>query len=94
MSLSRKQKIKDTKGADISTGATVEIQVSVDLHIQVRFVQQNCDYLHVTRANDDGKESEAHQIYPCIGCKNVYEDKVCVVQHIVQNVGFFSLPQL
>ena len=51
--------------------------------------RQNCDYRHVTRAYDDGKESEAHKMYPCIGCRNVYEDKVFVMQHIVQNVGFF-----
>ena len=51
--------------------------------------RHNCDYLHVTHAVDDGKDNEAHKTYPCIGCKNVYEDKVCVVQHIVHNVGFF-----
>ena len=51
--------------------------------------RQNCDYLHVTHAGDDRKQIEAHKIYPCAGCRNVYDDKSYVVQNIVQNVGFY-----
>ena len=39
MTQSRKQGIKATKNVDISTGATVEIKVSVYLYIRVKFVQ-------------------------------------------------------
>ena len=51
--------------------------------------RQDCDFLHVTFAVDDGKQVEAHKSYPCMGCKNIYEDKVCVVQHTAQNKAFF-----
>ena len=51
--------------------------------------RQDCDFLHVTLAGDDGEQREAHKLYPCMGCKNVYDDKVCVVQHIAKNRAFF-----
>ena len=51
--------------------------------------RQDCDFLHVTLAGDDGKPTEAHKLYPCMGCKNVYDDKVCVVKHIAENRAFF-----
>ena len=32
--------------------------------------RQNCDYLHVTLALDDGHPNEAHNGFSCVGCKN------------------------
>ena len=51
--------------------------------------REDCDFLHVTLVGGDGKQTETHKIYPCMGCKNVYDDKVCVVQHIAENRAFF-----
>lgn len=51
--------------------------------------RHDCDYLHVTLACDDGHQIQAHKSYPCLGCKNCYEDKTCVVQNIVANTPFY-----
>ena len=51
--------------------------------------RNDCDYLHVTRAGDDGKQTQAHKSYLCQGCKNCYEDKTCVVQNIVSHIPFY-----
>ena len=51
--------------------------------------RQNCDYLHVTLALDDGHQNEAHNGFPCVGCKNCYTDTTCVVQHISGNIQFY-----
>jgi hypothetical protein len=51
--------------------------------------RQDCDFLHLTLVGDDGNQKEAHKIYPCMGCKNVYDDKVCVVHYIAENRAFF-----
>ena len=50
--------------------------------------RQNCDYLHVTLVGDDDKQIEEHKHFPCAGCKNVFDDKDCVIQHVVQNTAF------
>ena len=50
---------------------------------------RNCDYLHVTSVHDDDKKNEAHKNFPCYGCKNCYDDRTCVVQHVVQNTTIF-----
>ena len=51
--------------------------------------RQDCDFLHVTLTLDDGNQNEAHKSYPCMGCKNVFEDKICVVPHIADYKRFF-----
>ena len=51
--------------------------------------RQNCDYLHITLASDDGRQKEAHKTFPCVGCKNCYDDATCVVQHSIQNTSFY-----
>ena len=53
--------------------------------------RENCDYLHsdVTLACDDGEPNKAHNSFPCSGCRNCYEDRTCVVQHIVKNTQIF-----
>ena len=50
-----------------------------------------CEYLHVTLANDD-KSMKAHKIdlitgeYNCVGCKSIFTDEKYVVKHIIQNM--------
>ena len=51
--------------------------------------RQNCEYLHVTLARDDGRQMEAHKYFPCAGCKNCFEDMSCVVQHMIDNTALF-----
>ena len=51
--------------------------------------RNDCDYLHVTLASDDGQK-EAHKCFPCAGCKSNFGDAWCVVQHIA-NGRTFSL---
>ena len=48
----------------------------------------DCNYLHVTLACDDEQENKAHKYYPCAGCKNVYDDKTCVVENRLNNEVF------
>ena len=50
--------------------------------------RHNCDYIHVTLVRDDEQQVEAHKYFPCAGCKSVFEDEVCVVQHVVENTAF------
>ena len=51
--------------------------------------RQNCDYLHVTLARDDGRHINAHKSFPCVGCQNCYDDVTCVVQHNIENLSFY-----
>ena len=51
--------------------------------------RQDCDYLHVTLVCDDVQANNAHKTFPCSGCHNCYDDKTCVVQHIIKNQRIF-----
>jgi hypothetical protein len=51
--------------------------------------RRDCDFLHDTLANDDGHQIQAHKSYLCLGCKNCYEDKTCVVQNTVGKTPFY-----
>ena len=51
--------------------------------------RESCDYLHVTLVCDDEQAKDAHKNFPCFGCKNSFDDKSCVVQHIVKNTRIF-----
>ena len=48
-----------------------------------------CDYLHDTLARDDVQQIQAHKSYSCAGCKNCYDDIICIVQHIVGNTSLY-----
>ena len=45
----------------------------------------NCDFLHVTLADDD----ERSYLYQCVGCKNEWADRTCVVQHNINGKETF-----
>merc|ERR1719318_2321754 len=50
---------------------------------------ERCDFLHVTLVNEMETSS---QIYKCVGCKNEWEDKSCVVEHMIRgHKTFFCL---
>ena len=49
--------------------------------------RQDCNYLHVTFASEDGR-SQAHENFPCSGCKNIFEDRSCVVKHETENITY------
>ena len=51
-----------------------------------------CDFLHVTLANEHDK-NEAHKpTYKCVSCKNVWEDRNCLVKHVIHgHETFFCL---
>ena len=51
--------------------------------------KKNCDYLHVTLVSDDDQAKDAHKNFPCLGCHNCFDDRSCVVQHIVKNTRIF-----
>ena len=51
--------------------------------------RNNCEYLHVTLVHDDDKQKDVHKYFPCHGCKNCYDDRTSVVQHMVQNRNIF-----
>ena len=52
---------------------------------------EECEYLHVTLANDD-REMQAHKNqlgnveYTCVGCNSVFTDEWCVVKHVIHNM--------
>ena len=49
---------------------------------------ESCDFLHATFENSDNGEVE----YRCIGCKNSWNDKNCVFEHIINGrQAFFCL---
>ena len=50
--------------------------------------REDCDYLHVTLARDDGQQDKARKFFPCAGCKSCFDDISCVIEHEVDNVGF------
>ena len=50
--------------------------------------RDDCDYLHVTLACDDGQLKMAQKDFPCAGCKSCFQDISCVVQHEVNDVSF------
>ena len=43
--------------------------------------QQECEYLH----NDNGEKME----YKCVSCKYSWQDKNCVVEHVIGNMKTF-----
>ena len=45
--------------------------------------QSGCDYLHVTLANDDLKNSV--RMYKCISCKSSWDDIDCVIEHKIED---------
>ena len=51
--------------------------------------RNNCEYLHVTLVHDDDKQKDTHKYFPCHGCKNCYDDRTSVVQHVIQNRRIF-----
>ena len=44
--------------------------------------RQNCDYLHVTLASDDGKKTYADEDLSCFTCKNNYNDRLFLLDTI------------
>ena len=51
-----------------------------------------CDFLHVTMANENDKNEAHKSTYKCVSCKNVWEDKNCVVKHVINgHETFFCL---
>ena len=51
--------------------------------------KERCDFLHVTLVNQMETSS---QIFKCVGCKNAWEDKSFVVEHIIRgHETFFCL---
>ena len=51
--------------------------------------RNNCDYLHVTLVRDDDHTNDAHKNFPCAGCQNCFDDRTCVVEHVVRNNRLF-----
>ena len=51
--------------------------------------RQNCDYFHVTLACDDGHQNQARNNFHCSGCKNNFEERSYVVDHIVKSHPIF-----
>ena len=56
----------------------------------------DCDFLHVTIAQDDGKVSVESKVedteFKCISCKDCWTDRNCVVEHELNNhVVYFCL---
>ena len=45
---------------------------------------------HDTLVRDDEKQEDAHKYFPCAGCKSMFEEKECVVQHAVKNNAFMT----
>ena len=52
---------------------------------------ENCEFLHVTRACDDGDESNAHKeiAYKCESCRSIFKSEDYVLKHIIQNKEVF-----
>lgn len=50
---------------------------------------QDCDYLHVTLVSDDRKTNNAHEDLSCFSCKNNYNDRTCVVEHVVEHMRVY-----
>jgi hypothetical protein len=48
--------------------------------------ESQCNYLHVTLANDDVSDSLD---YKCISCQSTWEDRDCVVEHIINDTRTF-----
>ena len=48
--------------------------------------KSECNYLHVTLANDDVSD---HLSYKCISCQYTWEDRSCVVEHVINNTRTF-----
>ena len=61
---------------------------SVSIKQQIFSIQTSVTFSMILESVD-GKQEEAHKSYPCMGCKNVYEDKFCVVKQTAQNKAFF-----
>ena len=52
----------------------------------------NCDFLHVTMANGDDGYQISTPKFKCASCKNVWEERSCIVTHIIQgHETFFCL---
>ena len=55
---------------------------------------EECEYLHVTLADDDRVQS-AHKMeseigeYSCVGCKSIFSEERCVIKHTVQNMDTY-----
>ena len=46
-----------------------------------------CEYLHVTMVDDD-EEVISHK-YECVSCKDTWQNRACIVEHIIQNTKIF-----
>ena len=49
--------------------------------------QVECEYLHVTMVDDDD-EVNSHK-YKCVSCKDTWQNRACIVEHIIQNTKMF-----
>ena len=49
---------------------------------------QSCDYLHNSR-REKNKNLDVSSQYKCEGCKNIWEDRICVVEHTIHNMKVF-----
>ena len=53
--------------------------------------RSECDYLHVPFVNDKHEEESSGK-FKCISCKHIWNDKSCVVEHLLGNhLTFFCL---
>ena len=51
--------------------------------------REDCEYLHVTLVSDDGKKYNAHEDLSCFSCNNNYNDRTCVVEHMVKHTRVY-----
>ena len=51
-----------------------------------------CDFFHVTMARENVKNEALKAKYKCVSCKNVWEDRNCLVKHVIHgHETFFCL---
>ena len=52
--------------------------------------RNNCDFLHVTLAGDDGNKTAHKQLcFKCEGCQSSYPEEIYVVKHEIKNMQFW-----
>ena len=46
--------------------------------------REQCSYMHVTLASGEDRNA-----YKCISCNNIWEDRTCVVRHLIKNTEVY-----
>ena len=60
-----------------------------DLQSIFKDVQLCGTFADVTLVSDDRKTNNAHEDLSCFSCKNNYNDRTCVVEHVVEHMRVY-----